>query len=138
MRGERSQRVLAVFDVSLFVTHVTQFMARQRISRGQLAALANVHPYTVEQIMDGERTPSLSVVVDLADVCDLSLDRYRKHRAPAEVELPFAPGGHLWVALCFECGRRADMPFGNPVARSAWMDKHTAATGHNLWRLTDG
>lgn len=55
----------------------------------------------------------------------------------AENTDPYVPGSHLWVACCIVCPW-VDVPFANAVARQAYIDGHTRATGHTIWRLTDG
>jgi hypothetical protein len=69
----------SLFDCDAFRHAVESHLRRWNISRTTLAELADVDGTAVFLFLNGQRpTPSLLMVLALADVCDLSVDRYRR------------------------------------------------------------
>jgi transcriptional regulator with XRE-family HTH domain len=70
----------AVFDGQAFLQAVYDYLGRSNISRRQLLTDAGLDIASGLQVLRGDRMPSLLVACALADVCDLSLDTYRRTR----------------------------------------------------------
>lgn len=68
----------AVFDGDRFIAAVLAYMDRHRVSARSLLAAAGLDLSSGLQVLRGDRAPSLLVACSLADVCDLSIDDYRR------------------------------------------------------------
>jgi hypothetical protein len=42
-----------------------------------------------------------------------------------------------YVLVCLDCADDLPIPFTTPDDRGEWAAKHTAATGHDRWFVTD-
>lgn len=73
-----NRNAAAVFDGDRFIADVMAHMARHKLSSRMLLASADLDIASGLAVLRGERYPSLLVACSLADVCDLSLDAYRK------------------------------------------------------------
>ncbi len=73
----RKRDVGDVFDVDLFLRHVNAYAARWKLTRQTLLERAGLDHASGYAVLRGERQPSLFTVCALAELCDLSLDRYR-------------------------------------------------------------
>lgn len=69
---------LGLFDGDRFVADVLTYAERWNVSRRQMALAADVDLATLLGLLRREREPSLLMACALADVCDLSLDAYRR------------------------------------------------------------
>lgn len=71
------QSAVNVFDTRAFLDDVERFRTRRGWSKQEFADIAGVSASTVKMFAYGKRPPGLYLVCVLADVCDLSLDKYR-------------------------------------------------------------
>jgi hypothetical protein len=65
------------FDVERFIGDVNAYAARWKLTRWALLSKAGLNHQSAYAVLRGDRSPSLLTVCALAEVCDLSLDRYR-------------------------------------------------------------
>jgi transcriptional regulator with XRE-family HTH domain len=71
------QSAVQVFDVQAFMDDVERFRKRRGWSQNEMADVCGVSSSTVKMFAQGNRPPGLFLACVLADVCDLSLDKYR-------------------------------------------------------------
>lgn len=67
-----------VFDSEQFVADVIAYTKRWRINHKQLIITACLDESSTRAVLRGEQPLTLYVACKLADICDLSLDKYRR------------------------------------------------------------
>lgn len=72
-----------VFDVDRFRADVTAYMRRWHLTPCALGRAAELAPSTAHAFITGRHGPSLLVACALADICDLTLDQYRRDQETA-------------------------------------------------------
>jgi len=71
------QSGVEVFDVPAFSEDVDRFRVRRGWSKAEMADVCGISQSTLKGFLQLNRPPGLFLVCVLADVCDLSLDKYR-------------------------------------------------------------
>ncbi len=71
------QSAVNVFDVPAFSEDVERFRVRRGWSKAEMADVCGISLSTLKMFVQNSRPPGLFLVCVLADVCDLSLDKYR-------------------------------------------------------------
>jgi len=71
------QSAVNVFDVTAFAEDVERFRVRRGWSKAEMADVCGISLSTFKMFVQGNRPPGLFLVCVLADICDLSLDKYR-------------------------------------------------------------
>jgi len=72
------RRLPALFDPARFVTEVRAYMGRQRLSLDGLAFMVEVSSAALHDVLQGRVVPDVVLAAQLADLCDLSLDAFRR------------------------------------------------------------
>lgn len=79
--ARRSDKSLALDESQLAATHVTEELARRRMTRQQLAALAKISLSTLEKALSGRRPFTLSTLVRLEEALDVNLRQHNRAHA---------------------------------------------------------
>lgn len=69
------------FDLDRFIQDVRNYRLRQGLSHIEMGELGGIHASHVRAVIHYKRVLTLPIACILAEVCDLSLDSYRKPRS---------------------------------------------------------
>lgn len=65
-----------LFDFETFIKDVVDYMSRHHLYIQDMASLANCNGITMIRTLELSSEPSLATIIILADIIDVSLDKY--------------------------------------------------------------